>query len=162
VHFAAVVGESACSVDTEQAWSTNVDGSKTILAAARAAKTASFIYISTCSNYGVGKPGEFATEDSPLNPLSEYARAKFECERLILSEAPPPSSFLPAMLDRRQTPVAVAVYGQEIVRQRFFPERHRQAGRAIETKQSVIGMVEQRHKVLDGAALTGEPSGGDF
>jgi len=63
VHFAAVVGEPACSVDPEQSWSINVDGSKAVLAAAHAAKTARFVFISTCSNYGVAKPGELATED---------------------------------------------------------------------------------------------------
>lgn len=91
VHFAAIVGEPACAVDTEQSWSINVDGSKTLLAAAHAAGTARLIFISTCSNYGVAKPGEMATEDSPLNPLSDYARAKVECERWLLVETPPPA-----------------------------------------------------------------------
>jgi nucleoside-diphosphate-sugar epimerase len=91
VHFAAVVGEPACAVDNEQSWSINVDGSKTVLAAAHAAGTARLIFISTCSNYGVAKPGELATEDSPLNPLSDYARAKVECERFLLAETPPPA-----------------------------------------------------------------------
>jgi nucleoside-diphosphate-sugar epimerase len=90
VHLAAVVGEPACSVDTQQSWSINVDGSKTVLAAARDAKVTRLIFVSTCSNYGVGRPGELATEDSPLNPLSDYARAKVECEKLVLSEPPPP------------------------------------------------------------------------
>lgn len=92
VHFAAVVGEPACSIDPKQSWSINVEGSKAVLAAARAAKTARFVFVSTCSNYGVAKPGELATEESPLNPLSDYARAKVECETLILGAAPPPAS----------------------------------------------------------------------
>jgi len=33
VHFAGVVGEAACAVDLEQAWSINVEGSKTVLTA---------------------------------------------------------------------------------------------------------------------------------
>ena len=92
VHFAGVVGEQACAIDNERSWSINVEGSKAVLAAARAAATARFIFISTCSNYGVAKPGELATEDSPLNPLSDYARAKVECEKLVLAAAPPPAS----------------------------------------------------------------------
>jgi nucleoside-diphosphate-sugar epimerase len=91
VHFAAVVGEPACSIDPEQAWSINVDGTKTVLAAAREAGTSRFIFLSTCSNYGVAKPNELANEESPLNPLSEYARAKVECEQLVLTELPPPT-----------------------------------------------------------------------
>ncbi len=92
VHFAAVVGEPACAVDSEQSWSINVDGTKTVIAAAQAAKVARLIFVSTCSNYGVAKPGELATEESVLNPLSDYARAKVECERFILAAAPPPAS----------------------------------------------------------------------
>ena len=91
VHFAGVVGEKACASDPAHSWSINVDGSKTVFAAARAAKIERFIFISTCSNYGVAKPGELATEDSPLNPVSDYARAKVECERAILTAAPPPA-----------------------------------------------------------------------
>ena len=90
VHFAGVVGEPACAVDTEQSWSINVEGSKAVLAAAQAAKIARFIFVSTCSNYGVAKPGELATEDSPVNPLSDYARAKVECEKVVLAAPPPP------------------------------------------------------------------------
>ena len=56
------------------------------------AKIARFVFISTCSNYGVAKPGELASEDSPLNPLSEYARAKVECEKLVLAEPSPPEA----------------------------------------------------------------------
>ena len=92
VHFAAVVGEPACSVDPEQSWSINVGGSKAVLAAAHTAETARLVFISTCSNYGVSKPGELATEESPLNPLSDYACAKVECEKMILTAAPPPAA----------------------------------------------------------------------
>ena len=92
VHFAAVVGEPACSIDPEQSWSINVYGSKAVLAAARAARTSRFVFISTCSNYGVSRPGEMAAEKSPLNPLSDYARAKVECEKMILTAAPPPAA----------------------------------------------------------------------
>lgn len=89
VHFAGVVGEAACSIDTSQSWSINVEGSKAVLAKAREAGTPHLIFVSTCSNYGVAKPGEMATEDLPLNPLSDYARAKVECEKIVLSEAAP-------------------------------------------------------------------------
>jgi nucleoside-diphosphate-sugar epimerase len=92
VHFAAIVGEPACSTDPEQSWSINVEGSKTVLAAAHAAKTARLVFVSTCSNYGVARPGELAVEDSPLNALSDYARAKVECEKLVMAAPPPPAA----------------------------------------------------------------------
>ena len=63
-----------------------------MIGTARAANIAQLIFISTCSNYGVSKPGELADEDSPLNPLSDYARAKVECEKLILAAPPPPAT----------------------------------------------------------------------
>lgn len=90
VHFAGVVGEQACASDPEQSWSINIEGPKTVLAAAHAAKVERLIFISTCSNYGVSKPGELATEDATLNPLSDYARAKVECEKLMIGASPPP------------------------------------------------------------------------
>lgn len=90
VHFAGVVGEQACASDSEQSWSINVEGSKTVLTAACAAQTPRLVFVSTCSNYGVAAPGELATEESPLHPLSDYARAKVECEKLVLAAAPPP------------------------------------------------------------------------
>jgi len=92
VHFAGVVGEPACAVDSEQSWSINVEGSKTVLTAARMTQTGRLVFVSTCSNYGVAKPGELATEESPLNPLTDYACAKVQCEKLMLAAAPPPST----------------------------------------------------------------------
>lgn len=86
VHMAAVVGEPACATDPKEAWSINVDGTRIVLAAARQAGVSRFIFVSTCSNYGVGRPNELADEDSPLNPLSDYARAKVECEQFIQAE----------------------------------------------------------------------------
>ena len=42
------------------------------------------IYISTCSNYGVYKGNKKPTENSPLKPLSLYAKHKVEIEKFIL------------------------------------------------------------------------------
>jgi nucleoside-diphosphate-sugar epimerase len=42
------------------------------------------IFVSTCSNYGLMPVGEVAHENSPLNPLSSYARAKVDAERKLL------------------------------------------------------------------------------
>lgn len=47
------------------------------------------IFISTCSNYGMMEDGELATEESELRPLSLYAEAKVEQEKLILEELAP-------------------------------------------------------------------------
>lgn len=42
------------------------------------------IFVSTCSNYGLMDKGKLATETSPLQPLSLYAKAKVAAEKHIL------------------------------------------------------------------------------
>jgi len=44
-----------------------------------------FIFISTCSNYGLIKDSQLATEDFELNPLSLYAKSKVGAEKYIMS-----------------------------------------------------------------------------
>ncbi|HZQ01798.1 MAG TPA: NAD(P)-dependent oxidoreductase [Reyranella sp.] len=85
IHLAAVVGEDACNVDRTASWSTNVDGTKSVMNAVAEAGIKRLIFASTCSNYGVAAPGELATETAQLNPLSDYAKAKVECEKVMLS-----------------------------------------------------------------------------
>jgi nucleoside-diphosphate-sugar epimerase len=84
IHLAAIVGEQACSIDPEQTQSINCGGTETLIKAAEEAQIRRFIFVSTCSNYGVALPNSLATEDSPLNPLSLYAKAKIQAELLIL------------------------------------------------------------------------------
>jgi nucleoside-diphosphate-sugar epimerase len=43
------------------------------------------IFISTCSNYGLMEGDQLATEESELNPLSLYAKAKVDAEQKLLS-----------------------------------------------------------------------------
>lgn len=85
VHLAAVVGEPACSLDTEAAWSINVEGSRTVIEAAASRRTPRVVFVSTCSNYGVSDPSSLATEESDLNPLSLYAKSKVEAELMLLA-----------------------------------------------------------------------------
>lgn len=87
IHLAAVVGEQACSIDPEQTWSINCGGTETLIKAAEEAQIRRFVFVSTCSNYGVASPNSLATEDSPLNPLSLYAKAKVQAELLILGSS---------------------------------------------------------------------------
>lgn len=48
-------------------------------------KLEKFIFISTCSNYGLITGDYSATENEVLAPISEYAKAKVKAENLILS-----------------------------------------------------------------------------
>lgn len=44
------------------------------------------VFVSTCSNYGMMPEGQIAHEESPVNPLSLYAKAKVEGERHLLDQ----------------------------------------------------------------------------
>ena len=44
------------------------------------------VFISTCSNYGLSDTNKFLDENSKLNPLSLYAKAKVNAEKYIISQ----------------------------------------------------------------------------
>lgn len=94
VHLAAIVGDPACSRDLELARSVNIDGSRVMIDAAAEAGLEHFVFVSTCSNYGISEPGRLADEDDPLNPISLYAESKVEVERLLTGDAPVPATCL--------------------------------------------------------------------
>jgi nucleoside-diphosphate-sugar epimerase len=84
VHLAALVGDPACSREPELAWETNFKASVDLLDEAKEAGVGRFIFVSTCSNYGRSESIEYCTEETELNPISLYARAKVEFERRLL------------------------------------------------------------------------------
>ncbi len=55
---------------------------------AKAAGARSFVYASSCSIYGAGG-SDFKTEQSPINPLTAYARSKVSCEEALQRIAGP-------------------------------------------------------------------------
>jgi nucleoside-diphosphate-sugar epimerase len=81
VHLAAIVGFPACRKHPELAETTNVNGTKVIAEAA--GKERLVLFGSTGSNYGA-LVDEVCTEDTPLNPLSEYGHTKTEAERYLM------------------------------------------------------------------------------
>lgn len=85
-HLAAIVGDPACAKHPEEASSTNLDGGKLLYEAAAAAGVGRFVFASTCSNYGrMSDPNAFVHEDSPLSPVSLYAKTKVEFEQYLLA-----------------------------------------------------------------------------
>jgi nucleoside-diphosphate-sugar epimerase len=84
VHLAAVVGEAACAVDPESASSINFEGTRQTLAAAQRSALNRFLFVSTCSNYGISAPDLLVDETFPLKPLSQYAESKVRAEKLVL------------------------------------------------------------------------------
>jgi UDP-glucose 4-epimerase len=66
----------------------NVDGSRRIAVAAKAAGVRRLIYFSTINVYGSGSENSVFDEESGPNPQSDYARTKLEGEHIIRGEAP--------------------------------------------------------------------------
>ena len=87
VHLAAIVGDPACALLPDLAQAVNVDATARLLELARAAGVRQFIFASTCSVYGAS--GAEITEESPLNPVSHYARTKIAAEQLVLAADSP-------------------------------------------------------------------------
>lgn len=92
VHLAAIVGETACAIDEQLAESVNYGGVETTLSMAAASGVGRFLFVSTCSNYGMSDPNHAADEDAPLRPLSQYARSKVKAEALVVPLRRPPES----------------------------------------------------------------------
>ena len=86
IHLAAIVGEPACNKNQELTNSTNKIGSEILLRAALKNNIEKFIFVSTCSNYGImSDNAEYVDESSPLKPISIYSETKVEFENLLLN-----------------------------------------------------------------------------
>lgn len=83
VLLAAVVGDPASTKSPRQTIEINYLASKMIAEAAKYANVNRFLFASTCSVYGVGDA--ILDENSPLNPVSLYARTKIAAEQAVLS-----------------------------------------------------------------------------
>ena len=86
VHLAAIVGDAACARQPETARQVNLDASLSLYDKARKHGVRRFVFASTCSNYGRMPNGAgFLDEESPLSPVSLYARTKVEVEKALLA-----------------------------------------------------------------------------
>jgi nucleoside-diphosphate-sugar epimerase len=85
VHLGALVGDPACAVDEELTLQVNLQATHTVVDVARGLGIRRLIFASTCSVYGAS--GEFLDEDSPLSPMSLYAKTKMDSEHVVLSMA---------------------------------------------------------------------------
>ncbi len=79
IHAAAVVGEPASRKYPELTNRVNYEASVNLMKKAQQLGIKGFIFLSTCSNYGISSG--VACEDTALNPLSLYARTKVSAER---------------------------------------------------------------------------------
>jgi nucleoside-diphosphate-sugar epimerase/CBS domain-containing protein len=82
VLLAAIVGDPASKARPTETIETNVLAAQALACACKLHHINRFLYASTCSVYGAG--GDLLDEQSPLNPVSLYARTKIESEKIIL------------------------------------------------------------------------------
>ena len=85
VHFAAESHVDRSIADAREFIHTNVQGTLTLLEAARRKKIQRFLHISTDEVYGSMRRGERATEGSQLAPNSPYAASKAASDLLVRS-----------------------------------------------------------------------------
>jgi dTDP-glucose 4,6-dehydratase len=85
VHFAAESHVDRSILSPEPVIRTNLQGTFTLLDAARRLGTGKFVHVSTDEVYGSLEPPAEATEDFPLNPSSPYSASKAGSDLLARS-----------------------------------------------------------------------------
>lgn len=82
IPLAALVGAPLCGRDKTGTITTNRDAIASLTRLA--SKEQRLIMPTTNSGYGIGQKGIFCTEETPLNPISLYGKAKVEAEKIVL------------------------------------------------------------------------------
>jgi nucleoside-diphosphate-sugar epimerase len=82
IPLAALVGAPLCSRDKIGTITTNKEAITALIKLS--SKEQRIIYPCTNSGYGIGQKGVYCTEDTPLNPISLYGKAKVEAEKNLL------------------------------------------------------------------------------
>lgn len=95
INLAALVGEPLCLKYPKLAQETNYQAACAIGDMTKKSGVTKYIFVSTCSNYGINTDNE-ATEETAVNPLSLYAETKIKAEKYILNLAS--ESFAPIVV----------------------------------------------------------------
>ena len=95
VHMAELSNDPAGELSPNITYDINHKGSVAIATLAKAAGVRRFVYMSSCSVYGVAT-GEDVTEESPVNPQTAYAICKTMVEKDVLTMAD--DSFSPTFM----------------------------------------------------------------
>lgn len=87
VHLAELVGDSLCADNPNVTFEINYVVASTIARICSDLKVNRYVYASSCSVYGASDLDKFLDEESPLNPVSLYAKMKINSERALLGVA---------------------------------------------------------------------------
>jgi len=85
VLLAGLVGDPITKKYPEESAFINDQGVKNVIDLCAENNLEKFVFVSTCSNYGLIENAELADENYQLNPLSLYAKSKVNAEEYILS-----------------------------------------------------------------------------
>ena len=84
IPLAAIVGAPACKMRPDEATAINLGAVKHLVD--HVSREQMVLYPVTNSGYGIGEPNAMCTEESPLQPISQYGIEKVEAERVILEK----------------------------------------------------------------------------
>lgn len=82
VHLGEIVGDPATALDEQMTREINIAATRMIAQVSKGYGVKRFIYASSCSVYGASE--QTLDEQSQLNPVSLYAKAKIEAEQTLL------------------------------------------------------------------------------
>ena len=85
VLLAGLVGDPITKKYKEESKKVNDDGVKSCIKQLNGLGIKSFVFVSTCSNYGLIESEQLADENFELKPLSLYAHSKVATEKYIMS-----------------------------------------------------------------------------
>lgn len=84
IHLAAVANDPTGDLDPQLTWEVNALATMRLAEGAARSGVKQFIYASSGSVYGVSDAPQ-VTEETPLDPISEYNKTKMVAERCVLS-----------------------------------------------------------------------------
>lgn len=83
IHLAGIVGDPACEISPTDTIEQNLLATTNLAQVCKHFQINKFLFASSCSVYGEGTGA--STEESPLRPVSLYARTKIEGEKSLLA-----------------------------------------------------------------------------
>lgn len=84
VYLAGLVGDPITKKYPELGNKINLTQSKKLIKEILKQGNKKFVFVSTCSNYGLDKSNTLLDEKSKLNPISSYAKCKVEIEKYLI------------------------------------------------------------------------------